>query len=93
LNSYYNGLLIGYAFREQVFDLLPYFILSIIMGIVAYAAGLLQFPSPWALLLVQIITGTIIYVCLCRVFRLKAFMEMWNAMWNRMPLVRAGSIR
>ncbi len=91
LNSYYNGILISYPIKEQVLDLFPYLIVAVLMGSGVYAAGLLQFPGNWFMLLVQIITGIIVYVSLCRAFRLKAFMEIWQAMWNRMPLVKAGT--
>ncbi len=83
LNSYYTGLLISYPLREQVTDLLPYFIVSIVMGIAVYAEGLLQFSHNWSMLLVQIGTGIAVYVCLCRVFRLKDFMEIWKAGWTK----------
>ncbi len=93
LNSYYNGTLLGYTIGEQVHDLLPYLISSVIMGIAVYAVGLLQFPNQWSRLVVQIATGGLIYFCICLVFRLKAFMEIWQAAWNRFPLARAGITR
>jgi teichuronic acid exporter len=93
LNSYYNGVLISYPIREQVLDLFPYFIVAVLMGIAVYAAGFLQFPNHWSMLLVQITTGIFIYVCLCRAFRLKAFMEIWQAMWNKMPLTSVGTAK
>jgi O-antigen/teichoic acid export membrane protein len=93
LNSYYNGVLIHYSVREQVLDLLPYLIAAALMGIAVYAARLLLFLSNWSMLLVQIATGCFVYVCLCRAFRLKAFMDVWREMWHRMPLVRAGITR
>jgi teichuronic acid exporter len=83
LNSYYSGVLIGYPAREQVFDLFPYLTVSVLMGIVVYAAGLLPFSHHWSMLLVQITTGIVIYVFLCRLFRLTAFMEIWQAGWNK----------
>jgi teichuronic acid exporter len=83
LNSYYTGVLISYPLREQVSDLVPYLIVSIVMGIAVYAVGLLPFTHHWSMLLVQIITGIVIYVILCRVFCLKAFMEFWQAGWNK----------
>jgi O-antigen/teichoic acid export membrane protein len=83
LNSYYTGVLIGYPLREQLNDLFPYFFVAVLMGIAVYTAELVPFPGHWSLLLGQIITGGLIYVCLCRVFRLKAFMDIWQAMWNR----------
>ena len=93
LNSYYNGVLIHYPIKEQVLDLLPYLIVSVLMGGAVYAPGLLQFPNHWSRLLVQIATGIFVYVFLCRAFRLKAFMDIWREMWHRMPLVRVGITR
>jgi teichuronic acid exporter len=93
LNSYYNGVLIHYPTREQVRDLLPYLVASALMGGAVYAAGALQLPNQWSRLLVQVATGVIVYVCLCRAFRLKAFFDVWKEMWQRMPLVRVGITR
>ena len=93
LNCYYNGLLVKYSMKEQVRDFFPYLIMSILMGIAVYAAGLLEFKSHWSMLFVQMATGIAIYVSLCRAFRLKAFMEIWQAMWKRMALVSFGNTR
>jgi O-antigen/teichoic acid export membrane protein len=93
LNSYYNGVLIRYPIREQMFDLFPYLIIAVLMGTAVYATELVHFPNHWSLLVVQITTGILVYVGLCRAFRLKAFMNIWQAMWDRMPLVRAGTAR
>lgn len=83
LNSYYNGVLISYPIREQVLDLLPYLVVSLLMGIAVYAVGMPGYPGPWSLLLAQIATGIFVYVGLCRVFHLKAFMEIRDAMETR----------
>lgn len=91
LNSYYTGVLIGYPILEQLRDLLSYLMTAALMGVVVYAAGLLPFPDHWSMLLVQITIGIVIYVCLCRLFRLTAFMEIWEMGWNKMPFLRAGS--
>jgi O-antigen/teichoic acid export membrane protein len=89
LNSYYTGVLIGYPIREQVRDLFSYLIAAALMGLAVYAVGLLPFPNHWLMLLVQITAGIVTYVGLCRVFRLSAFMELWQTGWNKMPLLRA----
>jgi O-antigen/teichoic acid export membrane protein len=91
LNSYYTGVLIGYPIWEQLRDLFSYLIMAVLMGMLVYAAGLLSFPNHWSMLLVQIAFGIVIYVSLCRVFRLKAFMEVWKMGWNKMPFLRAGT--
>jgi O-antigen/teichoic acid export membrane protein len=90
LNSYYTGVLIGYSIREQLRDLFPYLIMAVVMGMVVFGAGLLPFPNHWSMLLVQIATGIIVYLCLCRLFRLTAFMEIWQAGWDKMSFLRAG---
>ncbi len=91
LNSYYTGVLIGYPIREQLHDLISYLIMAVLMGSAVYATGLLPFPNHWSMLLVQITTGIVIYVCLCRMFRLMAFMEIWQGGWNKMPFLRPGT--
>ena len=89
LNSYYTGPLIGYPMREQLRDLFPYLMVAVLMGMAVYVVGLLPFPNHWSRLLLQIPVGIIIYVCQCRLFRLKAFMEIWQAGWDKMPFLRA----
>lgn len=93
LNSYYTGILIKYPLREQLRDISSYLILSILMGMMVYLAGMLPFPTEWSLLVVQIAIGIVIYVCLCWLFRLSAFMEIWHAGWRRMATIREGSAR
>jgi teichuronic acid exporter len=93
LNSYYTGVLIGYPIREQLRDLFPSLTMAVLMGIAVYAVGLLPFPNNWSVLLVQISIGTVMYVCLCRLFRLTAFMEIWQMGWSKMSFLRAGTTR
>lgn len=92
LNSYYTGVLIDYPIQEQLRDLLPYVIMAVLMGIAVYAAGLLPFPNHWSMLLVQITIGIVIYVFLCWLFQLVAFMEIWQAGRNRMAFLRGGTL-
>jgi len=91
LNSYYTGVLIDYSIWEQLRDLFSYLFMAMLMGIAVYAIGLLPFSNYWSLLLVQILTGFVIYVCLCWLFRLTAFIELWQAVSNRMPFVKSGT--
>jgi teichuronic acid exporter len=89
LNTYYNGKLIGYPLWEQLSDLSSYLIMAGLMGLAVFAAGLLPFPNYWYMLFVQMSTGITIYVCLCRVFRLPAFMEVWQAACKKMKYMNA----
>jgi O-antigen/teichoic acid export membrane protein len=86
LNSYYTGILIGYSIRDQLRDMSPYLILAILMGIGVYATSLLAFPGNWFLLMAQIPVGMIIYISLCRIFHLPAFMELWQMIRDRISI-------
>jgi teichuronic acid exporter len=89
LNSYYTGVLIGYRIGEQIRDMFPYLLLSVLMGITVFVSGLIPYPNDWSMLLMQIMIGLVIYISLCRVFRLQAFMEVWHGGWSRMQLLKA----
>jgi hypothetical protein len=91
LNSYYTGVLIGYPISEQLRDLFPYLIMSVFMGMAVHAVGLLAFSNHLSMLLVKIAVGIITYVGLCRLFRLTAFMEMWQVGWNKISFMGARS--
>lgn len=93
LNSYYTGVLVKYPLAEQVRDLFPYLIVSVLMGIAVFGVGLLKYSSYWSMLLVQLTAGVAIYFSLCRLFRLRAFMDGLQSLYSRMPLPRAGSAR
>ena len=86
LTSYYSGGLIGYPIWEQLRDLLPYLFMAVLMGLSVFAAGLVQFPNYWVMLLVQITIGIVIYISLCRLFRLSAFMEIWQEARNKISI-------
>jgi O-antigen/teichoic acid export membrane protein len=91
LNSYYNGKLINYPIREQLLDLSSYLITAILMGLMVCALSLLPFSNIWFLLMAQVFTGFVVYVGLCRLFRLPAFLEMWEIGWRKVQLLRAGT--
>lgn len=85
LNSYYTGILIGYPIRAQLRDMSFYLISALLMGIAVYATGILTFPNNLSMLMAQLSVGLVIYIALCRIFRLSAFMELWQMISNRIP--------
>jgi teichuronic acid exporter len=87
VNSYYNGVLIRYPIWEQLRDLFSYLLAAALMGVAVRALGLLPFPNHWSMLLGQVALGIVSYVGLCRILRLKAFMELWQAGWDKLHAV------
>lgn len=76
LNCYYTGKLLDYKIMEQIRDVAPLLLLSFFMGCVVYALSIVQIKSPIILLISQIISSSIIYISLCRLFKISSFMEM-----------------
>lgn len=72
INTYPNKKLIGYSYSGLLADLLPNLLLALVMGICVLLVGRLEW-SAIALLLVQILTGVVVYVFLSIVTRNKSF--------------------
>lgn len=72
VSSLPNKQLVNYSFLEQVKDITPSFIISIIMGLCVYAMNYLKM-SLILLLISQIFAGVIIYILLSIIFRIDVF--------------------
>jgi len=75
LNSYYTGKMLDYPITEQIQDLIPSLTLASIMGGGIYVLKYAPIVNQSTLLLVQIMTGIILYALLCYIFRISSFME------------------
>lgn len=79
INSYYTRLLIDYSFTQQLKDLLPYLLISTLMGSVISSLSLIDsLSNAYLLLSSQFMFGTILYLLLCRVFKLPALTDILN---------------
>lgn len=72
VNTAPNRKLIGYRYRDQIADIVPNLLLSVVMGVVVYALNLLSI-SPLVLLLLQALTGVVVYVGLSVLTRNESF--------------------
>jgi O-antigen/teichoic acid export membrane protein len=83
LNSYYTGRFLDYGMLAQLKDMSPYAGAALLMGGVLYFIRSENWNSNVSLLLVQVSSGALLYLALCRVLALGAFMELWR----RWPLM------
>jgi len=74
LNSYWSGRLIGYSFLEQIKDIVPSFMLALIMSAIVLAEGLLVPLPPLPLLIIQLLTGALLTFGLCERFHFKDYL-------------------
>jgi O-antigen/teichoic acid export membrane protein len=83
LNGCYNGVLIGYPIKEQLFDLLPYIVAPVLMGLGVHLVGYAPLPNYLAMLSVQVFVGVILYVGISWLLRLPKFHEMAQMGWRK----------
>ena len=74
LNSYWSGRLIGYSFRQQVRDILPSFLLALLMGLVVGALGYFLPLSPGLVLLAQLTAGAIFVWSISELIKFKEYL-------------------
>lgn len=72
INAYPNMKLLDYSYKEQIKDIMPSLIISIVMGVVVYSINYLNVPD-LLILIIQIITGIIVYFGIAKTIKLGAF--------------------
>lgn len=72
LNMSPNRKLLSYKFKEQVSDIFPALILSIIMFLIVEMISLLKLPIG-VIFVLQVIIGIIVYIILAIIFRIEAY--------------------
>lgn len=72
INAYPNRKLMNYSYLEQWKDLIPSFICSIVMAMCVWSLHFISMSSV-VLLLMQVLSGVLIYILLCKLFKVEAF--------------------
>lgn len=76
INSYYSAEMLSYSTIEQIKDITPTFIASVVMGIIVYYSGLILPNNNLVKLTIQIILGAGIYACICKTLKIGEFKAM-----------------
>ncbi len=74
-NTYYTKRLLGYGFKEQFLQTLPYLSLSLLVLVLALSICMMELP-PVALIALSTAICMAAYLSLAKIFRLSAFAEM-----------------
>ncbi len=75
LNSYYTGLKLGYTSYMQIKDVAPDYFVAFIVALSVYFMKFLPI-SPWFILFIQAIIGTIVCLALCETLKLSEYTEL-----------------
>lgn len=81
INSWPNKKLLNYSCMQQVWDMLPAVLLSMVMGAVVYGVNILNLPDG-VMLLIQVPLGVLIYVVGSWLLRLETFHFVLNVVKN-----------
>lgn len=72
INAYPNRKLIKYSYKEQLSDLLPSLLISLVMFVAVFFVGKLE-VNVFVLLLLQVFVGVAVYFALSAIFKPKAY--------------------
>lgn len=81
INAYPNKKLLNYSYLEQVKDLCPIIIISLVMGLIIYPISFLNLGN-LLILILQCIIGGIIYIIFSWLFKIDAFNQIINLIKN-----------
>lgn len=79
LNAYPNKDLLDYKYLEQIKDIGPIIVISIIMGLLIYPISFLEL-SDAVIVLFQVLLGVFIYIILSKLFKIKSYSYIINIM-------------
>ena len=72
VNLYPNRKFINYGYREQLSNILPELVVSVLMGGIVYIYNFIN-AEVWQILIFQILSGGVVYIALCKLFKLESF--------------------
>ena len=87
LNAFYSGRFLNYSIWEQIKDILPSFIVAILMALVVFALSFINLP-PFVLLVIQLLAGVVLVVILCELTKLDAYIEIKNILLSFINKIR-----
>ncbi|APM40296.1 lipopolysaccharide biosynthesis protein [Clostridium kluyveri] len=73
INAYPNLKLLNYSYKEQLKDIMPSLLLSLVMGTVVYNFKWFNILPLLTTLIIQVCLGIIIYIMLARAFKLECY--------------------
>lgn len=79
INSYPNKKLLNYSYLEQMKDIMPSFIISVLMGVITYSVRFFNMGN-MITMIIQILVGVISYLFLAKIFKLECYVYLINTL-------------
>ena len=87
LNSYYSGKMIGYSSLDQLKDILPFYGIGLLVAVSVYFFRYLPL-SNYIVLAIQILTGIIVFVGICFVFKVNEYQDLKQILLQYMSKIK-----
>ncbi len=78
INSYFSAELLSYSTKEQIKDIMPIFIVSILMGTLVYFSGTVLPDNYFIKLVVQIFVGIVTYIGISRIAKVEELKTVYD---------------
>lgn len=92
INAYPNRNLLDYSIKEQLLDIMPSLLISLVMGVIVYLINFIGL-NEWLTLLIQIIAGLISYIGMAKIFKLECYQYLITTVIELLNRKNKGSFR
>ena len=83
VNAYPNVKLLNYTLKEQMNDILPPIAMSVLMAVIVFSIGECLVLPDWIVLMIQILSGSIIYITIASVFKNPEMLYIYSLIKNK----------
>jgi teichuronic acid exporter len=90
INSYWSGRFVNYPIKEQVLDILPSFLLALTIGVIVFSFGFVFSVSFPVLLAIQTFIGGLLFIVICEVTKLKAYVYLKEIVFSKLNKTKHG---
>lgn len=87
LNSYYSGRMVGYSSVDQLKDILPFYGIGLLVAVSVFFFRFLPL-SNYIILTIQIVTGTIVFLGICLVFKINEYQDVKQILHQYMSKIK-----
>jgi O-antigen/teichoic acid export membrane protein len=89
INIFFSGRLINYSVREQVTDILPTFLLSLLTSGAVYSLTFILKTGNLLMLLIQIVVGVVLALTLSEAVKLRGYLELKSIYLDKVPFLKS----
>lgn len=88
VNTMPNNKLISYSYKELIIDMAPGLLISAVMAVIVHIEGLFIHLNPLSLLIIQVLTGGIIYILISIIFKIETFTYLKNTAFEYLKKIQ-----